>query len=92
MGDQWWDNITLCEAGGHSFNQTTSTGLEFRCIVHDICKRPDISHNVRHAPPAGTAAPECPSPTPSSPRAHPLTLTLAWPVARRRTCWASRPL
>eukprot|EP00964_Phaeocystis_antarctica_P003991 scaffold2131_cov59-Phaeocystis_antarctica.AAC.2 len=47
MGDQWWDNITLCEAGGHNFTQTTSTGLEFRCIVHDICKRPALSHNVR---------------------------------------------
>ena len=43
--------MTLCEAGGHNFTQTTSTGLEFRCIVHDICKRPALSHNVSPSPP-----------------------------------------
>ena len=70
MGDQWWDNITLCEAGGHNFTQTTSTGLEFRCIVHDICKRPALSHNVRHrrhTPPTCTAAPNVLVPPPSPP-------------------------
>ena len=92
MGDRWWDNITLCEAGGHNFTQTTSTGLEFRCIVHDICKRPALSHNVRRdAPPARTRLTYS-SPTPTPPRARTLTLTLtlAWPVARSRTCWGSQ--
>ena len=76
MGDQWWDNITLCEAGGHNFTQTTSTGLEFRCIVHDICKRPALSHNVRrryrrHAPPVRTAAARTAAPAVLDCNAHP---------------------
>ena len=48
----WLPNITVCEVGGHTFNTTTSTGLEYTCIVHDVCKRPMLSHNVCSALPA----------------------------------------
>ena len=47
----WLPNITVCEVGGHTFNKTTSTGKEFQCIVHDVCKQPMLSHNVRLPPP-----------------------------------------